>query len=372
MPVLTRHLYSLDEVVAALQLCLRFRRYDETPFWLWELVRSDETDLAHTTLRQTWLDFGGGWFIHTILSTVAPSSEDTDGWLSLLNTVTQAIELAGSASSVPLMLRTATTPIRPASTSHRGIRNAAVRNYIAALDPAESMTPQQIAVWFAALSCTRDALDAAWLIQAAAPQLSADAIWIALKHIDPTKRTTELLRTAATPHPVSQLQHQITAILLLLGPPAMIDVPIRPCPFSWADYDAKLGRRAGRRFGIPQMALHTETSRGQLPSDETNIDELRDPVPYLPEGCTYWRTVLQTYPGIKLKEGAVVFASASVKEQFYAAQFPDDIPDEWSAADQEKSHGIGYADIASPPPPIPPVREESVANLDTALTIRLL
>jgi hypothetical protein len=30
-----------------------------------------------------------------------------------------------------------------------------------------------------------------------------------------------------------------------------------------------------------------------------------------------------------------------IREAFYDLYFPDDIPDEWSAADQEKSHGYG-------------------------------
>ena len=42
------------------------------------------------------------------------------------------------------------------------------------------------------------------------------------------------------------------------------------------------------------------------------------------------------------------------RERFYDEQFPDDIPDEWSRADQEKSHGIGRRGI----PPLVQVRME--------------
>lgn len=374
---LTRHFYALDEVVAALQLCLRFRRNDETPFWLWELVRSDETALAHTTLRQTWLDFGGGWFAPTMLSATPPS--DTDAWLQLLSTVTQAIELADSASSVPLMLRTAVTQKRPAVTPLAGLCAADSRTFIATLDPAEGMTPDQAGMWFSALRAAIRAaktLDAAWLLQAAAPILSADAVWAALHLLDSDghhKRIQDLLRKVATAHPVSQTQHQITAALLLMGPPEMCDAPSRPCSFSWSDYDAKLGRRAARRFLIPPMALHTGTTRGQLSSNESNLDQLSDPVPYFPEACAYWRAVIQTAPGVELEEDSVIFTDAVATEQFYATHFPDKIPEEWSAEDQQKSHGAGCAETAPAPPPTPPVREESltVEALGAALIIRV-
>jgi hypothetical protein len=35
------------------------------------------------------------------------------------------------------------------------------------------------------------------------------------------------------------------------------------------------------------------------------------------------------------------WVSDDAKEAFYSTYFPDDIPDEWSLADQKKSHGAG-------------------------------
>jgi hypothetical protein len=372
--MLTRHLYSLDEVVAALQLCLRFRRNDEASFWIWELVRSHEIDLAHATLKQTWLDFGGGWFADTILESGPPPASDTTAWLNLLNTVVQAIENAGTASSVPLMCCTAAQPQRPCVTPLKGLRvvSAAAKSFAATLDEAEGMTRDQAGLWFVGLATATKPQDVAWLLQAVAPILSADATWAALESIAVLKAKTlsPAIRTAATSHPVSQMQYQVTAAMILWTPvPATVEC--RPNLFSWDEYDANQGRRKARRYPIPLMALHAGTTRGQLPTSETNLDEIRDPVPYLPEGCAYWRTVLQATKGLKIKNGAIVFANAETKESFYTAPFPDDLPDEWSADDQQKSHGAGCAESAPAPPPVPPVREESVTDLDAALTIHL-
>jgi hypothetical protein len=348
---LTRHLYSLDEVVSALQVCLRFRRNDEAAFWLWELVRSDEPTLALQTLQQIWLDFGGGRYAQEILA--AKPTMDVD-WLQLLSTTIQAIEHAGTASSVPLLLRTVKGP-RPGTTPVKGLKAAGARPFMAALDPAEGMTRDQAGMWFlalnAAIQATRDPVDATWLIQAAAPILSAEAIWTALQLIHPID---PVVRAAATPHPVSQIQYQLTAMLLMLNPR---DPPKRPLCLRWSDYDIQLGRRAARKFPIPAMALHVGTTRGQLPTDATNIAIVRVPKSHLSEGCAFWRAALR-----KIRDPN--------SEAFHAAYFPDDIPDEWSADDQQKSHGAGLGPNA-PLTPTPALREEPVADLDAALTIRL-
>jgi hypothetical protein len=46
----------------------------------------------------------------------------------------------------------------------------------------------------------------------------------------------------------------------------------------------------------------------------------------------------------------VLFPSDDALEYFYLSYFPDDIPDEWSAEDQQKSHGVGCAETAPPAP----------------------
>jgi hypothetical protein len=49
-------------------------------------------------------------------------------------------------------------------------------------------------------------------------------------------------------------------------------------------------------------------------------------------GCPFWERVIQE---------ETPEASEDHFQQFYATYFPDDIPDEWSLEDQQKSHGHG-------------------------------
>jgi hypothetical protein len=93
---------------------------------------------------------------------------------------------------------------------------------------------------------------------------------------------------------------------------------------TWA---AQVGRRSRRLYAIPKECLYGQTERGILPVAQTTIAELRDIEPALSLSPFWQQRVTLTDP--------------DALELFYAAYFPDDIPDEWSLKDQEKSHGAG-------------------------------
>jgi hypothetical protein len=106
----------------------------------------------------------------------------------------------------------------------------------------------------------------------------------------------------------------------------------------------------------------------------TNIGDVRDPlIPLVTEGCKFWQQVV-TDLNIRVcvcvcdgdgNEGdeQVQFPSDDVLEQFYEQYFPDDIPDEWSKQDQEKSHGRGLLAKPKSQGPQPPPAELSVFSL---------
>jgi len=117
----------------------------------------------------------------------------------------------------------------------------------------------------------------------------------------------------------------------------------KPYLKAWADWTAMASTRAARVYAIPVEALHSGTTRGDLATTYTNIDELREPLPLLPQGCRWWRRVIAG-AGARLDPhtGGLVFPNDAKMEAFMEMHFPTDIPDEWSLADQQKSHGRGY------------------------------
>ena len=97
------------------------------------------------------------------------------------------------------------------------------------------------------------------------------------------------------------------------------------------------GRRARRLFKIRSEAITYKTERGEMARSTTNIQEIREPLTAL-YGSPYWDRAAEEFGGWR-----PIYKNSEAKETFYDLYFPDDIPDEWSQADQEKSHGNGLA-----------------------------
>jgi hypothetical protein len=286
-------------------------------------------------------------------------------------------------------------PRSAAIAARRAKRSAA---FVASLDPSEQVSPEDAAnFWISFDSACRQGsrTDAFWLLQAAQPIFSADAIWSALRIASRGPATSvvpkgdgcwssqsvlgmqgptcgvqiEILQRAATnPHPIQQLLFQAAATLHLCIPSQerAAYVPPRGTQSqrqSWTTWVEQVGRRKARLYAIPVEALHANTTRGRIPHKYTNIDDLRDPVQVLSEGCTFWQNTLKTH-GIETDEntGATVFPDDTALESFYDTYFPDDIPDEWSMEDQLKSHGRGVQETAPSAPAEPPIRETPVSR----------
>jgi hypothetical protein len=90
---------------------------------------------------------------------------------------------------------------------------------------------------------------------------------------------------------------------------------------SWTALE---GKRARRIFPIRPKALSGVLSK--------NIQEIRTPLLAL-RGSPYWETVADEFGGWKN-----IHTRDESREAFFDLYFPDDIPDEWSTADQQKSH----------------------------------
>lgn len=362
---LTRHLYELDEVVSALQTCLR-KRWPRSSFWLWELVQSEETDLALNTLRITWILYGAPY--DTGILELDPDTNDNEQWIQLLTRVEKAIE-KNKTPVFKLLDQIAQQPKRrhmtpTARTPKTVARRAAIRKAL------EYPTNQEFCISLDAACRQRYTNDALWLLQASQPVFCADELWAFLQIICRPSRRADMDRLqtfgSTIDDPAVQVAIQAAAILLLCQSTATYKEPLEKDSTTnytkrqWALWDTKVGRKEARIHHIPEEALHKETTRGRLSRRYTNIGDLRDPVPSLFEGCAWWLAQVQRSGAAQDDEtGAVVFPDDDTMERFYATHFPDDIPDEWSAALQGQSHGRGCLETA-PAALIPKIRDEAV------------
>ena len=366
---LTRDLYEIDECVSALQLCIR-NGWPRALFWLWELIVSQEGELALNTLTDLWLLRGGGY---------DPYWYQAGTWPERCLRVCAAVRNANSLNAERFLQLTSAMPTRPSVTPRPASAKAAARRrrlaaaFVASLDPSEQADAANFWISFDSACRQHSRSDAFWLLQAA--PLSADAIWSALEFSSrgpiALKEIIQDLRSAADPHPMQQLLYQAAATLILCTPSAEHEAMLRAPPDlrlksaeqDWTSWNAAVGRRQARLYAIPAEAIHVETTRGAMEFKYTNIGDVREPVPLLSEGCMFWQEALKSHGIVTDEEtGATEFPDDDVLETFYDLYFPDDIPDEWSKQDQEKSHGRGCQAKAVSVPPRPQPREEPVTQ----------
>lgn len=302
---LSRHLYELDEVTSALQTCLR-KRWPRAHFWLWELIQSDEQDLAIDTLQNAWILYGRDF-------QAVDQPTDQESWILLLRRIEQDIQ----------------------KTKHDAVFYMLNRTDEVSLD--QEVTPTNFATQLKAACSENKKRVALRLLKEAIKILTNDEI----DKIIGNGYDSE--------DPEIRLALQAGAVLALCPVPMPEkdnekenDVATPYIRRTWASWTPLIGTRKARIYEIPTEALTPTTTRGSLAVRYTNIGELRDPVPSLFEGCAWWRARLEEAGATQDEEtGAVVFQSDDALEAFYAAHFPDDIPDEWSLEDQLKSHGRG-------------------------------
>jgi hypothetical protein len=81
-----------------------------------------------------------------------------------------------------------------------------------------------------------------------------------------------------------------------------------------------------RKYSIPMGCLYGRTQRGRNVWQKSTVCQLNMIEKYLGKS-PYWMELLDKYGGIT--------------EQFYCDYFPNDIPDEWTKSEKNKSHGDG-------------------------------
>jgi hypothetical protein len=107
-----------------------------------------------------------------------------------------------------------------------------------------------------------------------------------------------------------------------------------------ARWAAAFGRRHRRELAIDSQGVRIVTRRGRMQHTQSNERELMaiglqwKTVGFM-TGCTTWDEMMEWH--------GIANGSDDAWELFCEMAFPDDIPDEWSAADRALSHGSGLA-----------------------------
>jgi hypothetical protein len=338
---LTRHLYKEDEVPAALMFCILNNRHVEAAFWCQELLDSEMLEALMSTLRRTWLYGVGvkglGW-LRAFQETFEGDTVDPDAILKL---VTGLCRIAKDRSILTLLAsKLDTQPDR--------VNKGEVSDKYS---PVESFT---------ALAILQRKTLCAWGGLRALEKPDEFLRTIAFsKHGVAARKFLTVLdgetfsdweRRAAAVAALCLSREEFAASWNQVATPDLV----KEVAVALEEWQSLLGRRARRQYPIPKAALYWMTARGkELSVYDTNLKEMMGRVEKSATlwGSTFWDSVAQEVGG-----WAAIKNDDDVRESFYETYFPDDIPDEWSVAEREKSHGAG------------PLQRGSKADATRALT----
>jgi hypothetical protein len=310
--MLTRHLYRIDEVKASCRYALLKKNYREALFWSMELIDTMMSEDLKNIMISVWFLAVGRSSYPLLLELLRADNE------SLLEFVGAFCSVERDASIYTILtlgsLDWEKQPDRVVPMNLEGIEDKEVRCIMRAIKQGKSLFAWTL------LRCR-------W---------SVDAWELLLGSAQSRERSVlEVLREIKT-----HIWEARAAAVMLISDKGgggwkaikrFIDEKV------FDEFLELEGKRARRIYKIRPEAILYETERGEMARSVTNIQEIREPLTAL-YGSPYWDVVAEDFGGWK-----PIYKSDTGKETFYELYFPDDIPDEWSRDDQEKSHGLGLA-----------------------------
>ena len=187
-------------------------------------------------------------------------------------------------------------------------------------------------------SLRRNKLVDAWLI---ARSVNPKTQWTLLEKLATEKGRENSIKTIQVSilTPVEKLAVAFTVLAcqdqlnLLSIPLEKIQLPVE-LQATIQDWDAENSMRKRRVFKVRPEAITYLCARSLQPIEESNEGEIKENLEATLLASSYWKGVMKPY----------IKKTDRKREEFYDIFFSqsiDDIPDEWSLADREKSHGRG-------------------------------
>ena len=332
---LTLHLYRYEEVIAALQWAVIKHLPEEAIFWGLELYDSGLMDDIFEVLMALWaqhIGFGkhGLATLYNMIKLQQCEDLDRDIWIYSLYIWSNIRTM--DTTGFQLLIRGSTIPVEwTLNFSH----TSEYRSLDAALEDC----------------LLRGKLTEAWLIARAIP---SERQWLLLIELSQKKERVEIFNILKGLELSDCVKRAICFVLLTVSVPTLIQSLLTPnldnltvngLPEEIAsaidDWDSEKSIRKRRKFKIRPEAIWN-CSRSFIHVKESNLIDIELNLEKSLMLSPCWQLILEDYmePG---KEGQ--WKSDAYKEMFYNTYFPytiDDIPDEWSIKDKEKSHSQGF------------------------------
>jgi hypothetical protein len=315
---LTIHLYRRDEALASLRWAIITHNYTETAFWGLELYDSNMEEDVIEMLTTLWISQIGLGSLAALESLSFYIEERLD-WIHRLICWTRI--KVHDTTAFYLLLRGTCEPLDwkpnfPHSKRYMNIESAFED------------------------TLKRGKIVETWLLGRAMTPLDQ---WSSLEQILIDKGREKILHIITS----SRLtDYQQRVVLLVYGHAtpevwahANASLDMRPLPDELLEsinqWDSENSLRRRRLLSPRPEAIHFITERSTMPTSESTDSEITEFLEQTLLASPYWSSVLKFY------HTGHEWISDDKKEAFYDLYFQHDIPDEWSLADREKSHGRG-------------------------------
>ena len=325
--MITRLFYRLDEVEASLLWCLLHRRVEESLFWCLELIDSGLGIYAFQLLWKAWIYFVGmgslAWFQQALLIWRSDEIQEPDILLLCFQLATLPPEHRDCSPFCLVLM---------------GLQDyTAPANYITG--PLQNLSVVQKAI-------QQRKLELAW--QICKLQWTPEE-YIALLQQPEHKEIFTTILTLQEILEVSENLQWITRALAICFVSLTMSKkelsystkPLQPELSSQlqakvSEWKELLGKRKRRHYPVLIDSLSWITQRGRQTYKKTTISEIRE----------IWKHIDPSVPCWEEKHFDI---DSDGYEDLMDETFPDDIPDEWSTVDQQKSHGPGVLQLKETP-----------------------
>lgn len=331
--MLSRHLYEIDEIIAALMWSCKQRRILEVAFWLQELIDTQMLEELYRALYTFWI-----WQIGIArldlfkeLYDLFHREEET----TFQDILQLALKMASTKPTerdnsifVLLVLGTQDTSIND--------RTGELKLLISFFDELQATDVEKTFL----RACYQGKVRLAWYLACALWKENPERVWFILHRFIEGKHPSLVPHLQILQQDECGLTWEVKAASICIACLPLkyriqeytnipISQEIEEALKSWASIE---GRRKRRLYAIPHECLYYITSRGCLSNKKRNLRKVYCGSYEDLRGSPYWDSMLdQIQP----------WSSDEQLELFWDTLFPDDIPDEWSLEDQMKSHGYG-------------------------------
>jgi len=319
----TRHFYRIDEVQASLQLCIQRRRIEEAMFWTLELIDSNQQLILQKVLLNTW-------FHNVGLANI-----------NILNDIYEfTINPYTIVNSMIYSKRDCTLPIM----FLYGISNSIYKNRNIIFRLPTQLVQSDITIDTFIKACILGKYLDAWLLSIRLWKNTTFLVYLqnVLEYKYTHPYVASLFTYLTNKKLINKWYIRCTLIGIACFNQKYYNEPInylKPCKQDIIDliesWENMFSRRYRRIYVIPKDCLYGRTYRGTMNYSDNNIEELHNPE-HLICNSSIIKDINEKYSSFKN-----LTDDDDAYDIFIRWYFPDDIPDEWSINDQQKSHGIG-------------------------------